>query len=70
MASIRPHDDAGQEFGLLRLAWEEVRLKWRDDMARRFESMHWMHIRNESEDYVRSLHDLVELLHAAERDTE
>ena len=43
---------------------------WRDDIARQFSTHHWMPLRDESRLYLEALRVMMDLLDAAERDTE
>jgi hypothetical protein len=51
-------------------AWEKAQQRWDDDMSRRFDARYWMPLLNESRAYLAALRNLLELLRAAERDTE
>jgi len=43
---------------------------WQDDIARQFGTHHWMPLRDESRLYLEALRAMMDLLDAAERDTE
>jgi hypothetical protein len=66
----RPDQDGDQHLHTLDAAWDQTQQYWRDDTTRHFEQHHWQPLLNESRAYLSALHDLVELLNAAERDTE
>jgi hypothetical protein len=49
--------------------WQKTEQRWHDDMASHFDSQHWAPLLSESRAYLRTLSESMELLSAAERDT-
>lgn len=66
----RPDQDGDHHLDVLDAAWDKTRQHWRDDMTRRFDTDYWMPLRGESRSYLGALHRLMDLLNAAERETE
>lgn len=66
----RPDTDADHHLRVLDASWVSTQKSWEDDMSRRFEADHWRQLDSESRSYLTALHKLMELLEAAERDTE
>jgi hypothetical protein len=66
----RPDQDGDHQLRVLDSAWHETRQHWRDDMTRRFDTDYRTSLFNESRSYLGALRALMELLNAAERDTE
>lgn len=66
----RPDKDADYHLRMLDASWASTREHWDDDMTRRFEADHWRRLDSESRSYLTALGKLMELLAAAERDTE
>jgi hypothetical protein len=66
----RPDRDGDQQLWLLDDAWEKAVPHWQDDVARQFGIHHWMPLRDESRLYLEALRAMMDLLEAAERDTE
>lgn len=66
----RPDQDADHHLQMLDASWASTRQHWDDDMTRRFETDHWRRLDSESRSYLIALRKLVDLLAAAERDTE
>jgi len=50
--------------------WHKTQQSWRDDMAGHFDRAHWTPLMAESRAYLRALHECLETMTAAERDTE
>ena len=55
---------------MLSAAWEEAAGYWQDEGARHFETDHWTPLAERSRAYLEALRALLDLLEAAERDTE
>jgi hypothetical protein len=66
----RPDRDGDQQLRLLDDAWEKAVPFWQDDIARQFGTHHWMPLHDESRLYLEALQAMMDLLDAAERDTE
>lgn len=66
----RPDQDGDHQFRRLQAAWDQARPRWRDDMARDFDTWHWTPLAQETRSYLEALRTLMDLLEAAERDTE
>jgi len=66
----RPDRDSDHQLRVLDAAWGKAQQHWRDDMARHFEAHHWTPLLNESRAYLEALRKLMDVLNAAERDTE
>lgn len=65
----RPDQDAGHLLMVIDSIWQKTEQRWHDDMASHFDSQHWAPLLNESRAYLRTLSESMELLSAAERDT-
>ena len=66
----RPDRDGDQQLRLLDDAWDRASQHWHDSMARQFETGQWAPLVRESRGYLEALRKLIDLLEAAERDTE
>ena len=66
----RPERDGDQHLRLLQDAWDSVAPSWRDGIARHFGTRHWTPLREESRSYLEALRAMMDLLDAADRDTE
>jgi len=66
----RPADDGDQHLRRLEDAWDKVAPRWHDRVARDFGSRQWTPLRDESLAYLAALRAMMDLLDAAERDTE
>jgi hypothetical protein len=70
MATRRPHEDGELLLREVGAAWSKTQLHWQDDMSSQFDRSHWAPLADESRSYLRALGDCMELLAAAERETE
>ncbi len=68
--ATRPDRDGDQQFRLLGDAWEKASEHWLDGMARQFDTGHATPLLRESRSYLEALRKLMDLLEAAERETE
>jgi hypothetical protein len=68
--AARPDRDGDHQLWLLDDAWEKAVPHWQDDVARQFATHHWLPLRDESRLYLEALRAMMDLLDAAERDTE
>jgi hypothetical protein len=66
----RPDADGDHQFRLLDTAWDATQQHWNDDMSRHFDQRYWVPLRDETRDYLQALRKMMDLLNAAERDTE
>ena len=66
----RPHEDGEQLLREMGSAWAKTQQHWHDDMANQFGRSHWAPLVDESRSYLRALGECMELLTAAERETE
>jgi hypothetical protein len=66
----RPDRDGDEQLRLLAAAWEEAARHWQDEVARQFEADHWTPLVQQSRGYLEALRSLLDMLEAAERDTE
>jgi hypothetical protein len=66
----RPDRDGDQQLRLLDDAWGKAVPFWQDDIARQFGAHHWLPLRDESRLYLEALRAVMDVLDAAERDTE
>lgn len=66
----RLDQDGDHQLHMLDAAWSKAQQHWDDDMSHQFDTRHWTPILNESRTYLTALGNLLELLSAAERDTE
>jgi hypothetical protein len=66
----RPHEDGELALREIGAAWAKTQQHWHDDMASSFGRSHWGPLVDESRSYLRSLGECMELLTAAERETE
>ena len=62
--------EGDEQFRLLEAAWDQACQHWHDDMARLFDTRHWTPLTRECRSYLDGLGKLLEVLEAAERDTE
>ncbi len=65
-----PHEDGELSLRVIGSAWSNTQRHWHDDMASRFSRSHWVPLLDESRAYLRALGECMELLNAAERETE
>jgi hypothetical protein len=70
MTGHRPDRDGDHYLRVLDAAWDKTRQHWHDDMTRRFGADYWAPMLEESRSYLGALRKLMDLLNAAERDTE
>jgi hypothetical protein len=68
--TARPDRDGAEQLGLLGTAWEEAAQHWQDEVAREFDADHWTPLAQRSRAYLEALGALMDVLEAAERDTE
>ena len=66
----RPDHDGDYQLDVLDAAWDKTQQYWHDDMTRHFDAQYWLPLLNESRAYLQALRTLIDLLDAAERDTE
>jgi hypothetical protein len=66
----RPDRDGDQQLQLLDDAWDKAVSYWQDDVARQFGTHQWTPLRDESRRYTDALRAMMDLLDAAERDTD
>lgn len=66
----RPDHDGDYHLQVLRAAWDDTQRHWHDDMTRHFDARYLTPLVNESRAYLLALRNLMDLLDAAERDTE
>lgn len=66
----RPEQDGDQQLRLLGDAWGQAAEHWRDGPARQFGDAEVAPLLQESRDYLEALRKLMDLLEAAERETE
>lgn len=66
----RPDQDGEQHLRLLGDAWDKAAQHWQDGMARQFDAGHLTPLLQESRGYLEALRRLLDMLEAAERDTE
>ncbi len=66
----RPDQDGDLQLRLLGDAWDKAAEHWRDGMARQFDDGHLTPLRAESRGYLEALRRVLDMLEAAERDTE
>jgi hypothetical protein len=66
----RPHEDGELLLREIGAAWAKMQQHWHDDMASSFGRSHWAPLVDESRSYLRALGEFMELLTAAERETE
>jgi hypothetical protein len=64
-----PHDDGELSLRVIDAAWSTTQQHWHDDLAAQFNRSHWAPLVNESRTYLRALAECLELLAAAERET-
>jgi hypothetical protein len=68
--AARTHADGELSLQVIDSAWSKTQQHWHDDMASHFDRFHWAPLLNESRAYLRALGECMELLNAAERETE
>jgi len=66
----RPDQDGDQQLRLLDDAWGRAAEHWRDGTARQFGAAQLTPLLQESRSYLDALRKLMDVLEAAERDTE
>jgi len=66
----RPDHDGDYEFNTLRTAWDDTQQHWHDGTTRHFDTRYLTPLVDESRAYLQALRKLMDLLNAAERDTE
>jgi hypothetical protein len=66
----RPDGDGDQHLRRLEDAWEKVVPHWHDGVGRDFGTRQWTPLRDESRAYLEALRAMMDLLDAAERDTD
>jgi len=66
----RPDQDGDQQLRLLDDAWGRAAEHWRDGTARQFGATQLTPLLQESRSYLEALRKLMDVLEAAERDTE
>jgi len=65
-----PDQDGDHHLHLLDAAWYKTRQHWHDDPMVHFDTRYWTQLRNESRAYLSALRELMQLVDAAERETE
>lgn len=65
-----PHEDGELLLRQLDSAWSKTQQHWHDDMASHFGRVHWAPLADGSRAYLRALGECMELMSAAERETE
>ena len=66
----RPDQDGDQQIRLLDGAWDKAAQHWRDGLARQFDAERLTPLLRESRGYLEALRRLLDMLEAAERDTQ
>ena len=66
----RPDQDGDQQLRLLGDAWDKAAEHWRDGPARQFGTAQLTPVLQESRGYLEALRTLMDLLEAADRETE
>ena len=66
----RPEQDGDQQLRLLGDAWDKAAEHWRDGPARQFGTAQLTPVLQESRGYLEALRTLMDLLEAADRETE
>jgi len=66
----RPDEDGELLLARISAAWAKTQQHWHDDMASHFGRSHWTPLVDESRSYLLALGEFMELLTAAERETE
>ena len=66
----RPDQDGELLLREIGAAWSKTQQYWHDDMSSQFDRMHWTPLADESRSYLRALGECMELLAAAERETD
>jgi hypothetical protein len=69
-ALSRPDQDGDQHLRLLDDAWDTAAQHWQDSLARQFHADQMTPLFGESRRYLDALRRLLDMLEAAERDTE
>jgi hypothetical protein len=65
-----PHESGGYALRTTALAWDRTKEHWRDSGASSFDQHHWPAVEGAANEYLNSLNHLLELLAAAERETD
>jgi hypothetical protein len=65
-----PHEDGELSLQVIGEAWSKTQQHWHDDLAGQFNRSHWTPLVSESQGYLRALAECLELLTAAERETD
>ena len=68
--TARPDQDGDQQLRLLDDAWGQAAEHWQDGTARQFGTARLTPLLQESRSYLEALRQLLDVLEAAERDTE
>lgn len=68
--AARPDQDGDQQLRLLDDAWDKASRSWQDGLARQFDTGHLTPLLRESRCYLEALRRLIDMLEAAERETE
>lgn len=66
----RPQEDGEVLLREMGAAWYKTQQHWHDDIATQFDRSHWTPLVDESRSYLRALGECMELMTAAERETE
>jgi hypothetical protein len=66
----RPDEDGDHLFRVTNSIWHKTQQSWRDDLAGHFDRVHWTPLATGSRAYVRALRECLDIVNAAERDTE
>lgn len=66
----RPDQDGDQQLRLLDEAWDKAAQHWQDGLARQFDADQLTPLLRESRGYLEALRGLLDMLEAADRDTE
>ena len=66
----RPHEDGELLLARIGAAWSKTQQHWHDDMSGQFDRSHLARLIHESRSYLRALGECMELLAAAERETD
>jgi hypothetical protein len=68
--AARPDQDGDQQLRLLDDARDKAARHWQDGLGRQFDTDHLTPLLRESRNYLEALRRLMDMLEAAERDTE
>jgi len=66
----RPHEEGELLLAGIGAAWSTTQQHWHDDISSQFERSHWAPLVDESRSYLRALGECMDVLAAAERETE